>query len=58
MKQTNRKYPHLRVIDPKQPMYPNAADHRYFAQKALDVATGIISCMGFVSAMVFLATMA
>ena len=57
MKRSN-KYPHLRVIDPRQPMYPNAADNRYFAQKALDMATGLVSCMGFVSAMLFLATMA
>lgn len=57
MKRSN-KYPHLRVIDPRQPMYPNAADNRYFAQKALGMATGLVSCMGFVSAMLFLATMA
>ena len=58
MKRTVKNYPHLRVIDPKQPIYPNAADHHYFAQKALDVATGLVSCAGFVSAMVFLVTMA
>lgn len=58
MKNVNKKHPHLRVIDTRQPKYPNAADHNYFAQKALDVTTGIISCIGFVSAMLFLVTMA
>lgn len=52
-----KKYPHLTVVHPRQPLYPNAADHRYFQQKALDIVTGLVSCMGFVSAMVFLATM-
>lgn len=52
-----KKYRHLKVVKPQQPLYPNAADQTYFAQKALDVATGIVSCMGFVTAMLFLATM-
>lgn len=52
-----KKYSHLRIVKPQQPMYPNAADHRYFARKALDVMTAIVSCMGFVSAMIFLITM-
>ena len=34
--------------------YPNAADDRYFAGKALDILTAIVSGAGFVSAMVFL----
>lgn len=53
-----KKHSHLRVYNYKQPIYPNAADHNYFAQKALDVMTAIISGMGFVSAMLFLVTMA
>ena len=53
-----KTYSHLRVVKAQQPLYPNAADHRYFARKALDAATAIVSCMGFVTAMVFLATMA
>lgn len=57
MKHLNQKYPHLRVIDPKQPIYPNAADNRYFAQKALDVMTALVSGVGFVTAMLFLVTM-
>ena len=52
-----KNYSHLRVVNSKQPIYPNAADHNYFRQKAVDVMTGIISCMGFVSAMLFLVTM-
>lgn len=34
--------------------YPNAADDRYFAGKALDILTALVSGAGFVSAMVFL----
>ena len=56
MKNTN-KYAHLRIYK-SEPMYPNAADHNYFAQKALDVMTAIVSGMGFVTAMLFLVTMA
>ena len=50
------KYPHLKVV--QQPMYPNAAGPEYYRQKALDIVTAIISGMGFVSAMVFLVTLA
>lgn len=56
MKKAN-KYSHLKIYK-SEPKYPNAADHNYFAQKALDVMTAIVSGMGLVSAMVFLATMA
>lgn len=49
------KYPHLRIVE--QPIYPNAAGPEYYRQKALDIVTGIISAMGFVSAMVFLVTL-
>lgn len=56
MKQ-NQKYPHLRVVNSRQPMYPNAADHNYFARKAVDVMTGIASGFGLFSAMIFLVTM-
>ena len=51
------KYPHLKVVQ-YQPMYPNAAGPQYYRQKALDIATAIISGMGLVSAMVFLITLA
>ena len=54
----NKKtYDHLRVLQPKQPRYPNAADHTYFARKALDVMTAIASGFGLFSAMIFLVTM-
>jgi len=58
MKHRPTKYAHLQLVNTNYPIYPNAADQNYFAQKALDVITGIISCMGLVSAMVFLFTMA
>lgn len=53
-----KKYPHLRIVNPSRPVYPNAADNNYFARKALDVMTAIVSGIGFASAMVFLVTMA
>lgn len=46
------KHTHLRIVAPR---YPNAADNRYFAHKALDILTGAVSVMGFISAMFFLA---
>ncbi len=57
MKHRN-KYPHLHVVPRNQPIYPNAADNQYFARKVLDAVTGLVSCMGFVAAMLFLVTMA
>ena len=54
-KKVNRN---LYIYKPAQPAYPGAADNRYFAQKALNVLTAIVSGMGFVSAMLFLVTMA
>lgn len=58
MKQKNNRYPHLRIVTPNQPAYPNAADNNYFATKALNVITAIVSGMGFTSAMLFLVTLA
>ena len=55
---TRKRYPHLSVYKPSQPIYPNAADNRYFAEKALNVITAIVSGSGFVSAMLFLVTLA
>jgi len=57
MKRT-KKYSHLTVLPKEQPKYPNAADHRYFAAKALNLMTALVSGMGLVSAMLFLVTMA
>lgn len=51
------KYPHLTLVEPREPRYPNAADHNYFARKALDVMTAIASGFGLFSAMIFLVTM-
>ena len=57
MKKT-KKHNHLSIYKPSQPVFPNAAEPRYFAQKALNILTAIVSGMGFASAMLFLATMA
>lgn len=54
----HKKNRNLSVYKPAQPAYPNAADNRYFAAKALNVMTAIVSGMGFISAMVFLVTLA
>lgn len=53
---TKQNHRHLTVVR-QQPAYPNAADHSYFASKALNVVTALVSGMGFVSAMLFLVTM-
>ncbi len=53
-----KNHSHLRVIRSQQPLYPNAADDQYFVRKIVDAVTGLVSCMGFVAAMFFLATMA
>lgn len=55
-----KKYNHhrnLTVYKPRQPIYPNAADDRYFARKALDILTAIVSGMGLITAMLFLVTL-
>ena len=52
-----KKYRHLRVVNTKEPIYPNAADHNYYARKALDIMTGLASGVGLFSAMIFLVTM-
>ena len=52
-----RHYDHMRIVEPKAPRYPNAADQNYFTRKALDVMTGIASGFGLFSAMIFLVTM-
>lgn len=54
-KQTSRS--HLTLYVPNEPMYPGAADHRYFAEKAVNIITGVVSGMGFLSAMLFLMTL-
>ena len=52
-----KNYTHLRIVETKQPLYPNAADHQYFKRKALDVMTAIASGFGLFSATIFLVTM-
>ena len=52
-----KQHPYLTLVEPKKPRYPNAADHNYFARKALDVMTAIASGFGLFSAMIFLVTM-
>ena len=42
----------------RQPMYPNAADHRYFDEKALEILAAILTAAGVLSFMVLLITMA
>ena len=54
---SKKNHTYLRVVNPKEPPYPNAADHSYFARKALDVVTAIASGFGLFSAMIFLVTM-
>lgn len=54
----NKSRRNLTIYKSSQPAYPNAADNSYFAAKALNVMTAIVSGMGFVSAMLFLVTMA
>lgn len=48
---------HLRIVQSRQPRYPNAADPNYFTRKALDVMTAIASGFGLFTAMIFLVTM-
>lgn len=54
---SKRKNSHLHIVHSRQPRYPNAADNHYFAQKALDILTAIVSGFGLFSAMIFLVTM-
>lgn len=51
-------HPNLHLYSTKIPVTPNAADDCYFADKALDLLTGIASFAGFVCAMVFLIMLA
>ena len=56
MKQ-HKNHRNLTAGKPSQPAYPNAADPRYFANRAMNVVAALVSGMGFVSAMLFLVTM-
>lgn len=39
---------------PRQPLYPNAADYTYFAEKALEILTAVLSGTGAVTVMLLL----
>lgn len=54
---TTKKNPNLTIYRPRRPSYPNAADNGYFARKALDIVTAIVSGLGLISAMLFLVTL-
>lgn len=47
----------LTIYKPRCPQYPGAADDRYFASKALDILTAIVSGMGMITAILFLLTL-
>ena len=53
MKHTNL-YPIHQSRNSCQPAYPNAADTNYFARKASEILTAIVSGMGIVTAMTLL----
>ncbi|MBQ2854606.1 MAG: hypothetical protein IJE81_03935 [Oscillospiraceae bacterium] len=42
----------------RQPMYPNAADPRYFQEKSMNIFAAILSGTGALTAMLFFVTMA
>lgn len=52
-----KKNRNLTIYRGNAPQYPNAADSQYVIRKILDIATGIASGMGLVTAMVFLVTL-
>lgn len=56
MKYTNQPNT-IMLCKSRCPLYPGAADDRYFAEKALNILTAIVSGMGFVSALLFLLTL-
>ena len=53
----NKKKNTLTVVKQNQPSYPNAAAPGYYTEKILNLVTVVVSGMGFVSAMLFLAAM-
>lgn len=42
----------------RAPLFPNAADSNYFAEKALEILAALLTGIGTVYAMLFLLTMA
>ena len=53
-KNHRKSYPHLHVY--RRP-YPNAAEPRYYIDKAIDAVLAVVTGLGTVSAMLFLVTM-
>lgn len=58
MKHNHTSNARSRKLYTYQPPVPNAAPPCYFTDRILDVVTGAVSAMGFVSAMIFLVIMA
>ena len=56
MKHTNQTS-HLTVYRSRAPRYPGAANDQYFAEKALNILTALVSGMGLITAMLFLVTL-
>ena len=42
----------------RQPMYPGAADERYFAEKALEILAAVVSGTGSLALLLLLMTLA
>jgi len=51
------KRSHLTIYRPNAPICPNGADNQFFAQRALNILTGVVSGIGFFSALAFLLTL-
>ena len=56
MKNTNHSSA-LTISQARAPRYPGAANDQYFAEKALNILTAVVSGMGLVTAMLFLVTL-
>ena len=56
MKHTNYSSP-MAKVQTRAPRYPGAANDQYFAEKALNILTALVSGMGLVTAMLFLVTL-
>lgn len=52
------KHKKIRYAAVRQPMYPGAADERYFAEKALEILAAVLSGTGALTVMLLLVTMA
>lgn len=50
------KYAYRKTRKPVCPAYPNAAGKDYYIRKLLDIATAIVSGMGLMASIVFLAS--